>query len=302
MVKFTTLEHNGPVFPKEYEYRGNIEVAGSVLNELAEEQFIAYCRLAETDYVKDKVFVKNFYSCLKMNINAAQKKLAFPNDWPVNKVFNMLQEEKEAKKAYRKAHPEEVEAEKKAREELKEQFGFAYIDGVKQPLGVFQIEPAGILMARGANPKKGMWKCKTLPEDITINYIGNMKNAPKAPAGHSWKEVVSNNNAFETVQYKTKLADGTEYSHKRCTFGSTSNTKVSADKKKFAKAANLIKNWDKVERHIRKGLKSSDSTVKETALLAYIIMKTGIRVGSREEANNVVGASTLKVSNAQVIS
>jgi len=49
------------------------------------------------------------------------------------------------------------------------EFGFCVIDGHKQKIGNFKIEPPGLFRGRGDHPKQGMFKRRVIPEDVIIN-------------------------------------------------------------------------------------------------------------------------------------
>ena len=53
--KWKTLEHNGPIFPKEYEYVG----FDKKLSSLAEEMLYHYSAKLETDYIHNQSLYKN---------------------------------------------------------------------------------------------------------------------------------------------------------------------------------------------------------------------------------------------------
>ena len=57
-------------------------------------------------------------------------------------------------------------------EEKKKTYGFAYLDGVKEKLGIFTVEQAAI-PGRGDNPLRGKVKKQVNPEDVTINIGEN---------------------------------------------------------------------------------------------------------------------------------
>ena len=52
---------------------------------------------------------------------------------------------------------------------LVEEFGWCVIDGHKQKIGNFRVEPPGLFRGRGDHPKQGMLKTRTMPEEIMIN-------------------------------------------------------------------------------------------------------------------------------------
>lgn len=61
------------------------------------------------------------------------------------------------------------QAVKEQNEKLKEVFGCCILDGHRQSIGNFKIEPPGIFRGRGDNPRQGMLKKRIEPEDVVIN-------------------------------------------------------------------------------------------------------------------------------------
>ena len=333
MSKFTTLTHNGPIFPPEYEVKG-FKLANEELSPLAEEMMWHYAAKRDTDYVKIERFNKNFYSCLKPELTANQQLLEFPKDYKklIDDMFNknqrlkeqkansavkkvtkkewkLAEEDKSLKKRLeaRQKKYDEADAEKAA---MKEKYGFAFKDGKKEPLGSFMIEPPGIIMTRGDSSILGMWKYRTVPEDVIINYVSKDKSGvPVAPAGHNWKKVVSDNNSCQTVMYFVQVGRpefGISPRYKRIIFAAKSDTKKEKDMLKFEKARKLVQMWPDMEKHIMKGMVSPDVKRQEAATIASLIKTTGIRVGNEKSANdgydmNTVGASTLEIGNVELI-
>ena len=56
-----------------------------------------------------------------------------------------------------------------ANEKVQQEYGFCIIDGHKQKIGNFKIEPPGLFRGRGDHPKQGMLKRRVMPEDVIIN-------------------------------------------------------------------------------------------------------------------------------------
>lgn len=298
--KFKTLIHNGVVFPPEYEPKGytlNGEKIPNTGYDSAEEMLWHYSSKLDTDYIKASVFNPNFYSCLKPKLTEKLKLLKFPEDFmPVLKQMVKDNEKlKEQKTEYKKAHKAEIEKES---EERKEKYGHALLDGKEQPVA-FMIEGPGIFIARGDAPLLGMWKYRTRPEDVTINYVGPKEDEPLAPEGHKWGYVEHNKNAMHIAIYKVNIGNRTE-KIKELRFGNSSDVKANADQKKFAKAAKLLCHMKEMEAHIRNGMESTDEKRKQCALISWLIQTTGIRVGNDKDTAleaDTVGASTLKKEN-----
>ena len=70
MGKFKSLTHNGVIFPESWQPKKWASILGSAL---AEEMLYKFAALKDTDYVKDDVFVKNFWKCLKPELKKYQK-------------------------------------------------------------------------------------------------------------------------------------------------------------------------------------------------------------------------------------
>lgn len=81
-----------------------------------------------------------------------------------------------------------IQAIKEQNEEIQKEYGFCFIDGHKEKIGNFRIEPPGLFRGRGEHPKMGMLKKRVMPEDVIINCSKDSA-IPKAPNGHRWKKV-----------------------------------------------------------------------------------------------------------------
>lgn len=81
---------------------------------------------------------------------------------------------------------------KEENEALQKEYGFCTIDGHKEKIGNFKIEPPGLFRGRGQHPKMGKLKLRVQPEDVLINCSKDSK-FPKPPEGHKWKEIRHDN-------------------------------------------------------------------------------------------------------------
>lgn len=293
-----SLIHKGPLFPKKYEYKGVYKINGVVLNPMLEDLVWHWAALGE-DYKKDKMYTVNARPTIKRWANPELKNLEFPKDY--EKVMAQMTADREAAKEAKKLEntKEAREAKKAENEKIKAEYGFAEIDGTRQQLGGYILEPEGWYIGRGQSPVRGCWKYEIQPEDVTINYIGDKKNEPQPPAGHHWKEVVANKNAFVATYYDIRLGENGIMLHKKLGFGALSTVKQDADMHKYEKARQLTKEWSKIEKWINDGVAAG----KQEALVSWLILRTGIRVGGDHPVdfeNNTVGASTLRVENVNV--
>lgn len=287
MPKFKTLEHNGVIFTQPFKPNGR-KLNNEPLTPLAEEMLYQFTGKLETVYVNNPTFIKNFYKCLKPELTETQQLLKFPDDY--QQLFSELKQDIQE----HKEHMESTKEERKQRSvELKEKYGFAYVDGVKQPLGNYIIEPPGIYVGRGNSPLMGLWKYRTEQKDIVLNYVG--QNPPPG----DWK-IEHNRNVLYIAYYNIDVGHITQ-KRKEIRFGTKSNITAERDKLKFKKSKKLLNKWDEIQNTI---LSDVEKGIEE-ALIAWLIQYTSIRIGTERdntESENVVGASTLKVKNIIILS
>ena len=69
---------------------------------------------------------------------------------------------------------------KEEKDAAEAKFKYALVDGKKEPVGNFRVEPPGLFRGRGEHPKMGKLKARIYPKDITIN-IGKGAPVPMHP-------------------------------------------------------------------------------------------------------------------------
>ena len=309
-VKMTELKHNGIKIPgplcdeDEVAARLHKMSCNAPYTGLPFRMLYAYARInPELEHKHNPKFQKRFFEAFVSEMPSDAGK-HFPEDYQtlLDAMYQVSLQLKEEKAAYNKAHKEEIKA---AKEAEKEQFGFAIVNGNKEPLGGYVIEPEAIFFGRGDSPFNGYWKYAVTPEDIEINYIGDGE-APKAPEGHHWKAVVADPDRHEVATYHIRIGtkNHTVSSRKKIQFGATSSLKNEADKLKFDNAAKLSDCFDQIMSKAMANLSSNNPIDAQTAALVWLIANTGIRVGSDKEGtewdNGTVGASTILVENAEL--
>ena len=194
-VKWRFLEHQGPLFAPDYEplppevkfyYNGD----QMRLSEEAEEAAGFYGKMLDHDYTTKEVFNKNFFKDWRKCMTEKEKekirdlsKCDFSN---INEHFKKVSEERKNRSK------EEKKAEKENNERIVEEYGFCMMEGHKEKIGNFRIEPPGLFRGRGEHPKQGMIKRRTMPEDVIINCSKDSQ-CPQPPKGHKWKKVQHDN-------------------------------------------------------------------------------------------------------------
>jgi len=296
--RFESLQSNGPVFPEAYKGKG-YTLAGEKLTNLAEEMLWKAARFIDSDYETEAFYSnnKNMKNCLFLELTAEQQKLSWPEEFiPTLKKMKKAQEQlKEEKKTLTK---EEKLAIKQEKDQLKETYGTAILNGESVPLSGYMIEDSGWILTRGADPRKFLWKYSVEEKDVTLNIVKG--NSPKG-----WKgKVISDNTTIWVMKYKIKCGiKGTKnYKelNKIIAFAPSVSVRQNSNEKKYDKAKDILKNWKKIQAHIYKGVLAGD----ESAMIAYLIQMTGIRVGGERDLDlqaDTKGASTLICDNISFI-
>ena len=100
----------------------------------------------------------------------------------INEYFKKKAEERKA------MSKEEKLKLKEENEEILKKYGICIIDGHKEKIGNFRIEPPGLFRGRGDHPKMGKLKTRLMPEDVIINC--SKDSYFREPLkGHKWKEI-----------------------------------------------------------------------------------------------------------------
>ncbi|OHW92995.1 eukaryotic DNA topoisomerase I [Colletotrichum incanum] len=303
-IKWTTLEHNGVMFPPEYQpLPKNVKLLydGKPVNLPIEAEEVAGffgAMLNSKHNVDNPVFQKNFFDDFKTVL----KESGHATDKQGNKVdikefskmdFEQIFQYYEQQSAIRKNRsPAEKKAAKAEKDELEAPFMYCKWDGRKEKVGNFRVEPPSLFRGRGEHPKTGKLKKRVYPEQITIN-IGKDAKVPEPPKGHQWKAVVHDNKATWLAMWQENINGAYKY----VMLGAASAIKGQSDMKKFEKARELKKHIDKIRRDYTKDLKSEVMADRQRATAVYLIDKFALRAGNEKDAENeaeTVGCCSLK--------
>ena len=252
-IKWTTLEHNGVVFPPPYEpLPKNVKMKyDGVPVKLAPdaEEIAGFFggMLNSAHNVDNPTFQKNFFHDFKKVI----KDTGGATDKHGNKVdikeftkcdfkpiFEYYTAEREKKKALSSAEKKALKAQK---DEAEAPYMYCKWDGRKQKVGNFRVEPPSLFRGRGEHPKTGMVKKRVQPEQITIN-IGKGAPVPKAPEGHKWKEIKHDQEGTWLAMWQENINGAYKY----VMLAANSDVKGKSDFSKFEKARELKVTMDKL--------------------------------------------------------
>ncbi|EGC30025.1 hypothetical protein DICPUDRAFT_50979 [Dictyostelium purpureum] len=297
--KWQTLSHNGPVFPPAYIPHGTkFLYDGKVVKLTPEQEEVAtfYANYLETDHVKKEAFRDNFFAEFRGLLTTEQKKtIKNLAKCDFSHIHTFLQERKETRKSRSKNEKDAEAAEKK---KLQEKYGFAMIDGFKEKIGNFTIEPPGLFLGRGAHPKTGMLKQRIYPSDVTIN-IGKGENVPPSPIpGHEWKDVVHDNTVTWLAFWKESINGGTKY----IWLAPSSKIKGQADRKKFEVARKLKDCIESIRKGYIKSFTNDSEEKRQLGVALYLIDFLALRVGNEkgEDQADTVGCCSLRVEHIKL--
>merc|ERR1719285_794564 len=265
-IKWKRLNHNGICFPPPYkQHHVQLFYKGEPVELNAKHEKYRHTHI--TDF-------------RRINFRPIQK-------WAMKQ--RELEKEKKKDPAYRKR----LKAE---RAEMDEIYGYAIVDGVREKIGNFRVEPPGLFRGRGDHPKAGVLKKRLRPSQITLN-IGKDEKIPPCPIeGEQWGGIIHD----PTVTYIAKWVDNVNQSYKMVYLHASSRFKGQADMAKYEKARKLKKRIASIREDYTKKLTSTHRALRELATCVWIIDILSIRVGNEkdtEEAADTVGVCSFRVEH-----
>ncbi|KAI9710123.1 MAG: DNA topoisomerase 1 [Bogoriella megaspora] len=302
--KWSTLEHNGVVFPPPYEpLPKNVKLvyAGKPISLEPEAEEVATffgSMLNSTHNVENKTFQKNFFNDFKDVLKKHGKggrdrdgnlvKIEKFEECNFQPIYEWFASEREKKKQLSGAEKKAIKAEKEAKEAP---YMYCLWNGKKQKVGNFRVEPPGLFRGRGEHPKTGMVKKRVDPEQITIN-IGEEATVPAPPEGHRWKEIRHDKTGTWLAMWQENINGAYKY----VMLAANSDVKGQADHKKFEKARELKKHIDRIRKDYNRELKSEVMADRQRATAVYLIDQYALRAGNEksEDEADTVGCCSLK--------
>lgn len=297
--KWDTFEHHGLLFAPDYEpINVPLVYDGQDIHLPPEAEEIAYywTSVKGTPYEVKDIFIKNFWKTFKEYL---------PKNSPIKDFkkcdFTKLSNHREAERQKRlNRSKEEKEAEKAKTAKETEWYSHAIVNGVREKLGNFRLEPPQLFRGRGEHPKQGLLKKRTFPESVTLN-IAETACVPKVCGmpGHAWRDIVHEN----TVQWIATFEDGLLQDSKYVSFAATSGLKGQPDMLKYDRAKRLVSKIDQIRDSYRQLMKSKKPADRQKATATYFIDKLALRVGGEkdtEEEADTVGCCSLRVEHLKL--
>jgi len=296
-MKWKTLQHNGILFPPDFESKGiKIKIRGEnvPLDLLQEEMVYQWSKKKDAPkpgvtekYIEDLVFQKNFVSDFSKAFNGKFKSLQY-TDIDFSIPYKLVDKEKEERELLTKEDKKALAIKRKEiREEMKAKYGKAIIDGKEVEVGNYMAEPPGIFMGRGDHPMRGRYKPRATDKDVTLN-LGKEANIPKG----NWGKIVHDRDSMWIASWMDILTQKRKY----VWLADTAGIKQERDQAKYDKARNLSKEIESVKTQIVKDMQNKEQKTKRISTACYLIYRTAMRVGDEKDPDeaDTVGATTLR--------
>lgn len=299
-TKWHFLEHKGPVFAPSYEplppivkfYYNGKEMK---LSQDTEEVATFYARMLDHDYTTKDAFNNNFFHDWREVMTESERaKITDLSKCNFKEMHAYFLQKSEERKAMTKEEKHKI---KEKNEEIQKEYGFCIIDGHKEKIGNFKIEPPGLFRGRGEHPKMGKLKKRVLPEDVLINCSKD-SNIPKPPAGHKWKEVRHDPNVTWLASWTENIQGQVKY----VMLNPSSKLKGEKDWQKYETARKLAQSIDKIRAEYREDWKSKEMRIRQRAVALYFIDKLALRAGNEkdEDQADTVGCCSLRVEHIKL--
>jgi DNA topoisomerase-1 len=243
--KWTTLEHNGVLFPPLYEplpkdVKMRYDGVPITLSLDAEEVAGFFGAMLETPHAAIAKFRENFFNDFQEIVketggakdpNGKKTQIKSFDKCDFTPMFNYYEAKKAEKKAFTAAQKKQARVDK---EEAEKTYTYCLLDGRREKVGNFRIEPPGLFRGRGDHPKTGKVKKRVLPEQVTLN-IGADASVPPPPEGHKWGGIQHDDRVTWLATWKENINGNIKY----VMLAATSSLKGMSDHKKFEKAREL---------------------------------------------------------------
>jgi DNA topoisomerase-1 len=262
----------------------------------AEEVATFFAGVIGTPYADNTTFQKNFFTDFKKVLEgtSAGKIIKSFEKCDFTPIADHLFALKESRKTRTK---EEKEAEKKAKDEIQEKYGFCKLDNRKEKVGNFRVEPPGLFRGRGEHPKTGCLKTRVQPEQVTIN-LSKGAPVPMPPPGHTWAKVIHDNE----VTWLANWVENVNGEIKYVFLAAGSVLKGKSDMKKFEKARELKKLVDHIRRVNKQELVDGSAAIRQRATALWLIDHLALRAGNEkgDDEADTVGCCSLRVEHIRL--
>lgn len=298
-TKWRTLEHRGPLLAPEYvPLPKNVKLYYDGkpidLSESAEEVAGFYARMLDHEYTSMDQFNKNFFKDWRKEMTSDEQKFITDlKKCDFRRIAEFYKDESEKRKLMTKEEKQKIKQEQEA---IQNEYGFCIVDGHKQKIANFRVEPPGLFRGRGQHPKMGKYKKRIRAEDIIIN-IGKKVNVPKPPKG-KWKEVRHDNTVSWLASWTENIMGNVKY----IMLNPSSKAKSMKDFHKYEKARQLRQHVDKIRKNYTEDFTAREMAIRQRAVALYFIDRLALRAGNEkdEEQADTVGCCSLRLEHIKL--
>lgn len=256
--------------------------------------FGAFCnKNPELPCMTEKIYLKNVALCINATSNGKLDEVTKDpfkmTSHPFYKKWQAYYQNIKDEKAAMRKEPSFKEANAKRNADRKAKYGFALVNGVKEPLQSWALEPEGIYQGRPGSPDTGLWKSV---DDVSLVKVNSNGKAPlliqgdKVISDYNWQMEFDPTHHYAAA-YSTYIGIPGKKPvvkiEKHIMFGANSSIKKEGQAKKYAAADDLMKESSNLIKDLLKGLKE-DPTSTKVAL--YVLFFKGIRIGHKTETRN----------------
>jgi DNA topoisomerase-1 len=265
-----------------------------------EEWATYFAKYLGTEHVKKPQFCANFFKDWLKFLNPpgskTKHKIQVFEKCDFTPIYNYLKQQQELKK---KRTKEEKMAEKAEKQRLKEKYGYAIVDGRKEAVANFTVEPPGLFLGRGNHPKAGKFKLRVMPEQVTLNLDANAPTPEVPIPGHKWGGRVENKEVAWLATWKDNIFGESKY----VLFAASSSLRGKTDREKFETARKLKSYIDKIRAQYTAELTAKDDVIRQRATALWVIDHLALRVGNEKNTQDeadTVGCCSLRVEHVKL--
>lgn len=317
-IQWTQLEHSGPLFPEEYTplpkgihmfYDGKPVVLNStdrnnLFNMSAEEAAYLYCEVYEREArlssasskresVMDYVFNNNFWNDWFQLTSVHHPEILYFDKVDFSLLVRYISEVKIDKAETRGMMlPEEKKFQKAEKQQIKDDFGYATIDGQLMAIGNFKVQPPGLMIGHKSK-QRGQIKKRIQPSDIIVNG--------SKVEGSEWGGKMCDSSVSYLAKYKNNVSKQFVYIHLD---RKVSRVVEENDKMKFDKAKTLGENISLIRQAYSVDIMSPYLQRQQLGVALFLLDNIALRPGTEKDElteNDTVGLTTLRIENINLL-
>lgn len=294
--RWQLLLHNGVIFPPPYEPLPKhvfLYYDGKPVDLPVDAEEVAgfFGAMLDSDHAKNPIFQKNFFADFLEVLEESggcDVEIKEFDKCDFSYIFDHFDKLRHERKNMSKAEKKKLKDE---RDVIEEPYRTCLLNGRKENVGNFKVEPPGLFRGRGLHPKTGKVKRRIYAEDITLN-LGEEAPIPEPPAGHEWGAIRHDKSVVWLAMWKENISDSFKY----VKLAANSSIKGVSDMKKFETARQLKHHIEKIREDYRKMLKDQFMQARQIATATYLIDVFALRAGGEkgDDEADTVGCCSLR--------